>query len=967
MPESREAVGGAERHREERAQNRTVVEAQRTEIAQRLTNVQVEIGRLDGDLAVAEEKLANAASRNRRATEERAVMQARSVQSTRDAEAATEELGVAQTEFDGIQQELDGRAQAEAQVRERLIKSRDHVRQLEEDGQNRTHRVKSYEGERGALEVDLQSLREQVQHATSDAAKCRALLTAAQDKLRSTTDRESGASDAARKASGEAERCRHQVAETRELEASSRAALRRAEETVAQLSARTQALKDLERDRVGLAPGAAKLLGHRAMFGDAVLGPLSDFISTGRDEAALAERLLGEWVHAVLVRDETAIPAIQAWHAEADAGALVLLPGMPPSGHGSSHPLKDRVTVTSSVAEAWVAALLGGSEVIDDAGRILKQGNGAVLITGEGGPSGPLQRRAELETLEEEVRGAELAFDEARATLTAATERLARVERELTEAAAAAETAREEERTALAAKDDAERTTASLHRELQTMDGQVDRLTQRVTGTEQRIEELDQALTHEALAQARTDEELGTAREELGTLETEQESAREARVHWQVQAAHIEGRLNSAKDKLERARITRTDAEATTERLTAEMARLDTDSAEISAKQTVWKERRAECRVASLELEAASRDAEEALAAANDQLDTAERSLTTARARLEELNEEHHHLELKLAEVAADRRGIVERVETEWKKPLATLMAEVEPLELELEGLRDESERIRDTLEKIGPVNPLAVEEHAEETKRLEFLISQRDDLVAARQSLVQAIREIDATAKAMFLETFESVRGHFLDVFQTLFGGGECDLRLTDPEDPLESEIEIHAAPRGKRTQRIHLLSSGERTLVAVSLLFSIYLTKPSPFCLMDEVDAPLDDANVGRFTRLLDQFKEDTQFIVITHNPRTMHSADAIYGVTMQEPGCSTIVGVRLTDHRQKEGIAHGTQNAEPRAQGPDDRETDGRGVSSGESRSEVESEGPESIEETLAEPPPTPKPPRPEATVG
>jgi len=171
---------------------------------------------------------------------------------------------------------------------------------------------------------------------------------------------------------------------------------------------------------------------------------------------------------------------------------------------------------------------------------------------------------------------------------------------------------------------------------------------------------------------------------------------------------------------------------------------------------------------------------------------------------------------------------------------------------------------------------------------------------VAARQSLQQAIREIDGTARAMFLETFAAIKANFVHVFQTLFGGGECDLRLANPDDPLESEIDIHAAPRGKRVQRIHLLSTGERYLVAISLLFSIYLTKPSPFCLMDEVDAPLDDANVGRFIRLLEEFKHSTQFIVITHNPRTMQAADAVYGVTMQDAGVSTIVGVRLGEHQ-------------------------------------------------------------------
>jgi len=168
---------------------------------------------------------------------------------------------------------------------------------------------------------------------------------------------------------------------------------------------------------------------------------------------------------------------------------------------------------------------------------------------------------------------------------------------------------------------------------------------------------------------------------------------------------------------------------------------------------------------------------------------------------------------------------------------------------------------------------------------------------------MLRALGELDATARALFVEMFEQVRENFTSVFHTLFDGGECDVRLLEESDPLLSPIEIFAAPRGKRTQRIHLLSSGERALVALSLLFAIYLTKPAPFCLLDEVDAPLDDANVTRFVRLLDEFKEDTQFIVITHNPRTMQVADAVYGVTMQEPGVSTIVGVRLG---QKQAVA-------------------------------------------------------------
>jgi chromosome segregation protein len=191
------------------------------------------------------------------------------------------------------------------------------------------------------------------------------------------------------------------------------------------------------------------------------------------------------------------------------------------------------------------------------------------------------------------------------------------------------------------------------------------------------------------------------------------------------------------------------------------------------------------------------------------------------------------------------------------------MLASVEETEVEESVLRDEAELLRNQLESLGPVNVLAIEEHDETVKRQDFLTSQRADLADAKAALLQAIREIDTTARELFLTTFAEVRDNFRQIFMSLFGGGECDLRLENPDAPLDCDIEIHASPRGKRTQRIHLLSSGERALVALSLLFGIFLTKPSPFCLLDEVDAPLDDANVGRFVKMLTQFKSRTQFI--------------------------------------------------------------------------------------------------------
>ncbi|HET7188969.1 MAG TPA: AAA family ATPase, partial [Gemmatimonadaceae bacterium] len=248
-------------------------------------------------------------------------------------------------------------------------------------------------------------------------------------------------------------------------------------------------------------------------------------------------------------------------------------------------------------------------------------------------------------------------------------------------------------------------------------------------------------------------------------------------------------------------------------------------------------------------------------------------------------------------ELSGRRTAIRERLETEWKRPLDEMLAEVPAVDIDDESLQAEAVELRRQLEQLGPVNALAIEEHDETMKRHDFLVAQRADLADAKASLLQAIKEIDATARELFLATFTQVRENFRQIFMSLFGGGECDLRLENPDAPLDCDIEIHASPRGKKTQRINLLSSGERALVALSLLFGIFLTKPSPFCLLDEVDAPLDDANVGRFVRMLNQFKSRTQFIVITHNPRTTTEAgDAVYGVTMQEPGVSSLVSVRM-----------------------------------------------------------------------
>ena len=199
-------------------------------------------------------------------------------------------------------------------------------------------------------------------------------------------------------------------------------------------------------------------------------------------------------------------------------------------------------------------------------------------------------------------------------------------------------------------------------------------------------------------------------------------------------------------------------------------------------------------------------------------------------------------------------------------------------------------------IEKLGPVNLVAYDEFIEEEARFKELDAQRKDLFAATDNLREAIRTIDEDCIERFSEAFEAINGYFHRIFRQLFGGGKASMSLDDSEDPLNSGIEISAQPPGKRLQNIRLLSGGERSLVALALLFAIFEYRPAAFCILDEADAALDEPNVDRFLRALSAFQDRTQFILITHNKRSMEMADLLYGVTMQESGVSTLVSVQL-----------------------------------------------------------------------
>jgi chromosome segregation protein len=261
-----------------------------------------------------------------------------------------------------------------------------------------------------------------------------------------------------------------------------------------------------------------------------------------------------------------------------------------------------------------------------------------------------------------------------------------------------------------------------------------------------------------------------------------------------------------------------------------------------------------------------------------------------------ELGELMHQLELERVQTRAELDRTYERLRTEYQMDTeAWASAAPAPEGFDPVQAQATLEEARTRFRSLGPVNLLALEEYTKKKERYDFMVRQSADLTSAKAQLLEAIEKINVTASDLFRETFAKVQDHFRDIFKTLFEGGDAELRMVG-EDPLECEIEIAAKPRGKFLQSISLMSGGERALTAIALLFALYLVKPSPFCLLDEVDAPLDDANVDRFLRMLQRFSDKTQFVVITHNKKTMESARCLYGVTMQELGVSKLVSVRF-----------------------------------------------------------------------
>lgn len=340
------------------------------------------------------------------------------------------------------------------------------------------------------------------------------------------------------------------------------------------------------------------------------------------------------------------------------------------------------------------------------------------------------------------------------------------------------------------------------------------------------------------------------------------------------QLADLKRQITSNSEQLQETALQITDAEGSLHsgdnELYELMKRKETEEAELNEKDRAYYEMR------------------NTISAQEAELNRKRREKENAETLLSGIKDKLNDMKLQLS-------GMKERLSVEFRVNLDEILDEARTGEQSVEELNAEAERMKKRLENMGEVNPTAIEAYTEMKARHDFIVEQKTDLVDAKESLMATIQEVENTANAKFKETFDMVRENFSTVFKALFTEEDsADLRLTDPENIADSGIEIYAQPKGKRPSTLTQLSGGEKTLTSTAFLFAIYLIKPAPFCILDEVDAPLDDANVGKFTQMIRKFSDNSQFIIVTHNKQTMAAVDVIYGVTMQEPGVSKLVPV-------------------------------------------------------------------------
>ncbi|MDI6900428.1 MAG: chromosome segregation protein SMC [Anaerosomatales bacterium] len=696
---------------------------------------------------------------------------------------------------------------------------------------------------------------------------------------------------------------------------SRRTELTRRRDELTDLRAEIRALEEVDRAFEAASPALAWLLSKEKDL-PGVLGPLTEHISVSEEYERVLEAALGSDVFCVLVRDPASPAEVVATLEAHGSGDYAVMPvaarhGEAPAGPGVR--LVDQISCHDDVRAA-LEALIGDIRVLDTLEDALRAAAApdarARFATRSGhivwpsgkvrvGPeleedSGVLARKRRLGDLRDALAATEASLGEAEAALVNAEESLSAEQQQALELS---------QRVASLAGED-----GSTREEIGRLEQSITDVDKEAAGIDLRRRQIEERTAKDRPQERELDERIERATARLQELEEESAQRREERDTRYREESEVATRLSTC--QVEIAAVSEREVHLKRRMAAAAAERAELDDTVAASRDTeialeTLRERiqplhdlysvlleRAEHWAVRLRDRARFEQADsESL---RQTIHEAQEGVRTAQSAVEEASAAMSHLQVEKGQLEIQVTTAVAKVVEELGVPLerALQAARIDDREATIER----AHRLRKRIANLGPVNPVAVEEFDHLQDRRDRLQEQLDDLLASQKALQKIIRAIDRKIRDRFLETFELVDSHFQEVFGVLFPGGQASLSLTDPDDPETTGVEVVAQPRGKRLQKMSLLSGGEKSLTALALLFAVYRTRPCPFYILDEVEAALDDSNLRRFIAFVDSLRHHTQFVIVTHQRRTMEMADVLYGVSMQADGVSKVVSQRL-----------------------------------------------------------------------
>ncbi|MFC1481490.1 chromosome segregation protein SMC [Candidatus Neomarinimicrobiota bacterium] len=693
------------------------------------------------------------------------------------------------------------------------------------------------------------------------------------------------------------------------------------------LQSRQEILDDLAASHDGYPAGTRKILSLADQF-EGVVGTVADSMEVDQIYAHALETALGSFATCLIIEDEAQATAILAYARDHDLGRLSLIPlnaikaTKPSESDPVGTPLIDLIKVAPDLGKLYRHLLAGISWV--DSKATLSPGatNGQTVVTGEGHLIGDIPV---LTHLGHQVDTDNSAAGSASATIVGRTAELEVIRKTISETTEQVELLDEQLKILRTKRDEftarkvedgkatdenlstMNKTTRELGQveyeikrlkdDIDDMSSQAPALTELLGSMEKSLAAADQLIEKLNGQSAGLDANITQAEESFSKVSEERDRWRDALQELRLKLVNLENQRTNLAERQLNLGDTIAAAEARMVNLQNELTKGRENIGSLGSKLAAGKEQITQLTEKSESQKLVAREQETETGQLRDEVGALEAKIRAQQHDRQEALARQKDVELELVRLQQDEEQIRARIEELYEVELEPEFGDID--REQSDELAEELTRKKVSLERIGPINMAAADEYEEESKRLEFLTEQRSDLLEAEDSLMETIEKVDTKAREQFRETYDQIRYHFKQTFSLFFAGGEGDLRLIGDPDPLEANIEIYAQPPGKKSRSLRSLSAGEKALTAIALLFAIYQVKPSPFCILDEVDAPLDDTNINKFISVIHQFARETQFIVVTHNKLTMERANFLYGVTMKEEGLSTVVSVALNDY--------------------------------------------------------------------